>query len=198
MWRFWLAVLLVGGTAATVSAQPVAPPPAAERWVPGGRAGWVADGQGGCWVWAGGLEAGSTDITANWSGACSKGPAEGGGRSVVQWQVAGRQREMIYQGVLQAGKAAGAGQLDVTEAGELVSRETGEYQNDWLVRGRLELPRAGLVYEGGWRLGQPHGQGELRAGGEVISGSWENGCLQYKGAWLAFTRPAEQCEGQAT
>jgi hypothetical protein len=105
---------------------------------------------------------------------------------------------MIYQGALRAGKAEGRGALDVTEDGELVSREVGTYHDDRLVQGRLELPRANLVFEGSWHLGQPHGPGELRVGGEVIQGNWENGCLQRKDSWVSFTRPAEQCEGQAT
>ena len=179
-------------------AQPVGEPPAAERLVPGGRSGWVADGKGGCWLWAGGIEAGATGVTGSWSAGCPNGPAEGAGRSVVQWHVRGRQREMIYEGPLLRGKAEGKGRLDVTENGELVSREVGTYRDDRLVQGRLELPRANLVYEGAWNLGQPHGQGELRVGGQVISGLWENGCLHRGDSWVSFTRPAEQCEGQAT
>ena len=179
-------------------AQPVAEPPVAQRLVPGGRAGWVADGKGGCWVWAGGIEAGATGIIASWSAGCPNGPAVGTGRSVVEWQVRGHRREMIYEGPLVAGKAEGRGQLDVTEDGELVSREIGTYRDDRLVQGRLELPRANLVFEGSWHLGQPHGPGELRVGGEVMRGNWENGCLQRKDSWVSFTRPAEQCEGQAT
>jgi hypothetical protein len=179
-------------------AQPLAEPPAAERLVPGGRAGWVSDGKGGCWLWAGGLEAGSSDITGSWSGDCPNGPAEGTGRSVVRWQVAGRMREMIWEGPLQNGKAEGQGTLIVTEDGEVVSRERGRYHLDRLVQGRLELPRAGLVYEGGWDLGHPHGEGELRLNNEVIRGQWEHGCLRRKDAWISFTRSPDQCEGQAT
>ncbi len=200
MRSFWMALLLAAAPAAAqvALAQPVAEPPAAQRVVPGGRAGWVADGRGGCWVWAGGLEAGASNLTASWSAGCPQGPAEGTGRSVVEWQVRGQRREMIYEGRLASGKAAGPGRLDVTEDGELVSREVGEYHDDRLVRGRLELPRLGLVYEGGWHLGQPHGEGELRSGGEVFRGAWEMGCLRRGDAWISFTRPPEQCEGQAT
>ncbi len=179
-------------------AQSLPEPPAAERLVPGGRAGWVADGHGGCWLWAGGIEAGATGIVGRWSGKCPGGPAEGSGHSTVAWQVRGQRREMIYDGPLHLGKAEGEGRLDVTANGELVSREVGTYHDDRLVQGRLELPRANLVYEGAWRLGQPHGQGELRVGDEVMSGMWENGCLRRGDSWVAFTRPAEQCEGQST
>ncbi len=196
MRRFWLLVLPLLATAAL--AQPVGEPPQAQRMVAGGRAGWVADGRGGCWVWAGGIEFGSTGIAASWSGPCPNGPAEGTGRSIVDWQVNGRRRQMVYQGPLQGGKANGQGQLDVTEDGQLSSREVGEYRDDRLVRGRLELPRAGIIYDGGWWLGHPHGQGELRLGGEVVQGEWENGCIRHKGNWVSFTRPPEQCEGQAT
>jgi hypothetical protein len=196
MRRLLLAACLLFAPA--VVAQPVAQPPAAERLVPGGRAGWVADGKGGCWIWAGGIETGATDIIGRWSGGCPGGPAEGTGRSTVEWQVHAARREMVYEGPLHLGKAEGQGRLDVTENGELVSRETGTYHEDRLVQGRLELPRANLVFEGSWRFGQPHGQGELRVGSEVMSGIWENGCLQRNGSWVAFTRPAEQCEGQST
>jgi hypothetical protein len=196
MRRLLLATCLLLAPAAM--AQPVGEPPAAQRLVPGGRAGWVADGKGGCWIWAGGIEAGATGIVGRWSAGCPQGPAEGTGRSVVEWRVREHRREMIYQGALRAGKAEGRGALDVTEDGELVSREVGTYHDDRLVQGRLELPRANLVFEGSWHLGQPHGPGELRVGGEVIQGNWENGCLQRKDSWVSFTRPAEQCEGQAT
>jgi hypothetical protein len=158
----------------------------------------VADGKGGCWLWAGGLEAGSVGINGRWSGRCPNGPAEGNGRSVVSWQVAGRQREMVWEGPLHNGKAEGEGTLVVSEDGEVVSREHGRYHEDRLVQGRLELPRQGLVYEGGWNLGHPNGEGELRVGGEVIRGKWENGCLKRKNAWISFTRQPEQCEGEST
>ena len=178
-------------------AQGLPDPPAAERVVPGGRAGWVSDGHGGCWLWAGGLEAGASGIAGTWTGPCPNGPAEGEGRSVIGWQVGGRQRQMVWEGPLRGGKAEGRGSLVVSEDGQVITRETGEYRDDRLVNGRLEIPRTGLVYEGGWAMGQPNGQGELRLGGQVLRGAWENGCLKVKGRWVSFTRPPEQCEGQA-
>lgn len=190
-----IAMLLLGAGPALAQGRPE--PPAAERLVPGGRAGWVTTAKG-CWLWAGGLERSSTDIAAEWSGACPNGPAEGTGRSVVRWRVGERQREMVWQGPLRNGKAEGRGTLVVTEDGQVQSRETGEYHEDRLVNGRLELPRQGIVYQGGWRLGHPDGPGELRAEGQVFRGNWENGCLLDKGRWIAFTRQPDQCQGQAT
>jgi hypothetical protein len=192
-----LALLLLA-LAAPAMAQPVPAPPAGEMLVPGGRAGWVTDGQGGCWVWAAGIEAGATGLTATWSAGCPRGPAEGSGRSVVRWQVAGQQLEMVWNGPLVAGKAEGRGTLVVTENGQLRSREEGEYRDDRLAQGRLEVPRHGIVYEGGWRFNHPHGQGTLRAEGQVISGVWEHGCLRRKGRLYSFTRAVESCEGQDT
>lgn len=191
-----LALLLA--LAAPAMAQPAPQPPAAELMVPGGRAGWVTDGKGGCWVWAGGIEAGATDLTASWTGACPNGPAEGTGRSTVRWRLDGQQREMVWNGPLHLGKAEGRGTLVVSADGEVQSREEGEYHDDRLVTGRLDLPRRGIVYEGGWRFSHPHGQGTLRAEGQVLTGQWENGCLRRKGRWHAFTRPVETCEGQNT
>ncbi|WP_431272757.1 hypothetical protein [Dankookia sp. P2] len=60
-----------------------APPPEAERAVPGGRDGFVSDGAGGCWLWVGGLSAETRDLTATWTGPCPEGPAEGEGRAVT-------------------------------------------------------------------------------------------------------------------
>ncbi len=173
-------------------------PPAAEWVVPGGRAGWVSDGQGGCWLWAGGLGAGASSITGSWTGPCPNGPAEGEGRSVIRWQIGGQQHEMVWQGPLRAGKAEGRGTLVSTEDGEVVTLEQGEYHDDYLVNGRLEFMGSGLVYDGGWRQGHPQGEGTLRLEGQLIQGHWEHGCLRRKGRWIAFTRPPEQCEGQPT
>jgi len=173
-------------------------PPAAERVVPGGRAGWATDGKGGCWLWVGGIESGASDVTASWSGPCPEGPAEGTARSDIRWRVGGQDRGMIYEGPLVRGKAEGRGKLLTTEGGEVVGTEEGVYRDDHLVEGRLELPRHGLVFEGRMRVGQPHGHGRLTLNGRVFEGEWQNGCLEVQGRFIAFTRPAESCEGQNT
>ncbi|MCO6417760.1 hypothetical protein JYK14_16555 [Siccirubricoccus sp. KC 17139] len=175
-----------------------ADPPPEERVVPGGRSGWATDGAGGCWLWVGGLPGGASDIRASWSGPCPSGPAEGTGRSLITWRVGGQDRSMAYEGPLVHGKAEGRGKLNHYEGGELTVVEEGEYRNDHLVEGRLEIQRQGLTYEGRMRAGHPHGQGRLTLRGQVFEGEWENGCLPFRGAWVAFTRPAASCQGQDT
>jgi hypothetical protein len=173
-------------------------PPATERVVPGGRAGWATDGAGGCWLWVGGIEAGASDVTARWSGPCPDGPAEGTARSEIRWRVGGQDRGMIYEGPLVNGKAEGHGKLSTTEAGQVIAVEEGFYHDDHLVEGRLEMPRLDLIFEGRMRIGQPHGRGKLILRGQVFEGDWQNGCLEVNGRFIAFTRPVASCEGQNT
>jgi hypothetical protein len=173
-------------------------PPAADRVVPGGKAGWATDGAGGCWVWVGGIEAGASDVTARWSGSCPEGPAEGTGRSDIRWRVGGQDRSMEYEGTLVRGKAEGSGRLTTKEAGQVIAVEEGEYRNDHLAKGRVEMLRLGLVFEGGMRAGQPQGPGRLTLRGQVFEGEWQNGCLELQGRWIAFTRPAGSCQGEDT
>lgn len=174
------------------------PPPEAERVVPGGRDGFVADGAGGCWLWVGGLGAGVEGVTGSWTGPCPEGPAEGEGRAVTTWREGGREKQMVYEGVLRRGKAEGTGRLSHYDDGELRVQEEGEYHEDRFVRGRFSVPAAGLVYEGGWFLSGPHGQGRLSIDGKVFEGKWELGCLRAGNAWIAFTRPPKSCDSPAT
>jgi hypothetical protein len=180
----------------TAAAAP--PPPEEQRMVPGGRAGFVTDGAGGCWVWAGGIPAGSEAIMASWTGPCPEGPADGDGRSVISWKVSGRERQMIYEGPLSGGKAQGRGTLTHYDDGQVTAVEDGEFRDDYFARGRIEIRRNGLVYEGEWRRTQPHGHGRVTLNGQTFEGEWENGCLRTKDGWLSFTRPAEDCEGRPT
>jgi hypothetical protein len=174
------------------------PPPEAERLVPGGRSGFVTDGAGGCWVWVGGIPFGVEGLTATWSGPCPHGPAEGEGRAETRWREAGEGRAMIYEGPLLRGKAEGPGKLTHYRAGEVTVVETGNYRDDRFTGGRFEVPRRGLVYDGGWGATGPEGQGTLSVDGRRFEGIWEAGCLRGPGGWLSFTRPAEECEGSAT
>jgi hypothetical protein len=190
------ALLAVGALMLGVAA--AGPPPEAERMVPGGRAGFVDDGQGGCWVWVGGLLRTAQATSARWSGACPDGPAEGEGRSNITWREGARERAMVFEGTLRRGKAEGPGALTHYENGQVTAREEGQYRNDRFVQGRFELPRAGLVYEGGWGLGGPAGPGRLQLRGQSFEGNWEGGCLRTKEGWISITRPAAQCEGSAT
>ncbi|MEN0073278.1 MAG: hypothetical protein AAGC69_02785 [Paracraurococcus sp.] len=174
------------------------PPPEAERAVPGGRAGFIADNAGGCWLWVGGLPANAEGLVGSWTGPCPKGPAEGEGRAVTTWREAGREKQMVYEGALQAGKAEGQGRLSHYEAGRLVVQEEGAYHEDRFTGGRFIIPGAGLIYEGGWFLSGPHGEGRLEVDGKVFEGKWELGCLRNGNAWIAFTRPPKTCDSPAT
>jgi hypothetical protein len=182
-----LAAALVLGVAA-------GPPPEAERVVPGGRSGFTDDGGQGCWIWIGGLPRNATEIRARWSGACPEGPAEGEGRSEMLWREGATQRSMVYEGMLRRGKAEGQGTLTHVENGRTTVIERGEYRNDHFVQGRIEFLRNGLVYEGGWSISGPQGPGRLELRGQVFEGNWEGGCLRTKEGWVAFTRPAAECD----
>ena len=105
---------------------------------------------------------------------------------------------MVYDGPLRRGKAEGRGRLSHYEAGKLVVQEEGEYREDRFTGGVFTIPGADLVYEGGWFLDGPHGEGRLTLNGQVFEGKWEMGCLNTGRAWIAFTRPPRSCEGSNT
>lgn len=172
------------------------PPPEAERMVPGGRSGFVSDGAGGCWLWAGGIRADAENVTATWTGPCPEGPAEGEGRGEIRWQEGGLERAMIYEGALRRGKSEGAGRLTITAGKQTRLVQEGMFRDDLFVSGRVEIPAAGIVYEGGWSHAHPQGRGRLSLRGRVIEGEWQRGCLRGPQGWIAFTRPARECEGR--
>ncbi len=194
-----LALTLTAALAMPALAQTPPAPPEAERMIAGQRDGYLVDSQNGCWVWTGGISRSSTDLAVRWSGSCPEGPATGRGRAITSWREAGQLREMVFEGTLQRGKAEGYGTLAHLEDGEAVVLESGEYRNDYLVQGRLEIPRNNLVYEGGLMRGQPHGEGQLTVQGRQFRGTWQNGCLEVSpGDYLAFTRPADSCAAAPT
>ncbi|MEO3472150.1 hypothetical protein AAFN86_09810 [Roseomonas sp. CAU 1739] len=174
------------------------PPPDAERLVPGGRGGFVSDGAEGCWLWASGIGGQAVDLTASWTGPCPDGPAEGEGRGVVTWREDGRERAMIYEGAMRRGKNEGAGRLTITAGKEVRVMQQGTFRDDHFVSGRVEIPAAGIVYDGGWLMSHPNGRGRLVLRGRVIEGNWTNGCLRGPQGWFAFTRPAQECNGLDT
>jgi hypothetical protein len=174
------------------------PPPEDQRMVPGGRGGFVSDGAGGCWLWASGIRAGVTNLTAAWSGPCPEGPAEGEGRAEVRWTEDGVERAMIYEGAIRRGKNEGEGVLTLLAGKEIRLRQTGLFRDDYFVSGRVEIPTAGIVYEGGWARSLPHGRGRLSARGRVHEGDWVRGCLRTDEGWIAFGRPVGECQGRDT
>ncbi|MBR0653084.1 hypothetical protein GXW78_25740 [Roseomonas terrae] len=174
------------------------PPPEEERMVPGGRGGFVSDGAGGCWLWASGIRAGVTDLTASWTGPCPEGPAEGEGRATVTWHEDGNERSMIYEGPLRRGKNEGVGRLTISTGKQVRVMQEGTFRDDHFVSGRVEIPAAGIVYEGGWSMAHPNGRGRLVTRGRVIEGNWVNGCLRGPQGWFAFTRPPQECNGMDT
>jgi hypothetical protein len=174
------------------------PPPEDQRMVPGGRGGFVNDGGAGCWLWASGIRAGISNLTASWTGPCPEGPAEGEGRAEVRWTEDGVERAMIYEGPIRRGKNEGEGVLTLLAGKEIRLRQTGLFRDDFFVRGRVEIPPAGIVYEGGWLRSLPNGQGRLSARGRVVEGDWVSGCLRTPQGWFAFGRPVTECEGRDT
>ncbi|MGG5820648.1 hypothetical protein [Falsiroseomonas sp. HW251] len=170
-------------------------PPEAQTLGPGRSEGFVVDAEKGCWLWMSGFGADVSELAVRWSGTCPNGPAEGQGRSVLTWRERGEPREMVFDGMLRGGKAQGRGRLANFRDGEPIALEEGEYVDDYLVQGRIELPGAGLVYEGSVQRGRPNGKGRLTLRGQTIEGEWVQGCLQLRGgAWLAFGRSAESCQ----
>ena len=172
-----------------------APPPENERFVPGGRAGFVADGAGGCWVWVGGISRDAETVIGTWTGSCPNGPAEGDGRVTVRWRENGQDHAMVYDGPVRRGQNEGQGRLQRITNGRIIATEDGIFRNDRFVSGRVEIPAAGIVYEGGWGVGGPAGQGRLDYSGRRFEGVWDSGCLREGEAWISFTRPVQECAG---
>ena len=172
-------------------------PPEGQLLRPGAREGYVVDPSNGCWAWMSGMRPETTDLRYTWTGRCPEGRAEGPGRSTLTWREGAMERQMIHEGTLERGKAVGRGTLAHMEDGEATVLESGEFADDMLVQGRIEVPRSGLVYEGAVTRGQPNGRGRLVVQGRAFEGEWRLGCLQVgPDLWLAFGRPAESCRTQ--
>lgn len=192
-----ILALLAAGLPALAQRPPA--PPEEQLLRPGGREGYAVDQSNGCWAWMSGFPPGAQDFTFQWSGICPNGRAEGPGRSVLTWREAGIERQMIHEGTLRDGKTTGPGTLAHLENGEAVVLESGTFENDLLVSGRIEIPATGLVYEGAVRRGRPHGRGRMTFEGQSFEGVWNLGCLQLPGdRWIAFGRPAASCREQSS
>lgn len=189
----------IAAAALALLAAAAGPPPEQERMVPGERAGFVADGAGGCWVWAGGIRAGAEAVRATWTGPCPAGPAEGRGRAEIHWREGDRERAMVFDGTLQRGRAEGQGRFTSYIGKDAMLIQEGRFHEDLFVEGRVRMPFAELDYYGGWLLGHPNGQGRAVIGGRrVLEGRWVNGCLRTPRGWTSFTRDPRECEGRDT
>jgi hypothetical protein len=133
----------------------------------GARAGtWVTDDKSGCQVWDPNPQ---IDEAVIWSGACSKGRAEGPGS--VQW-LKGKTVTETDKGEWRDGKQVGKG---------VQTWSTGSYEGDLSggePNGRGVLMLQKLRYEGEFRDGKPNGVGTLTQGSETVDGTWKDGCLQ--------------------
>lgn len=123
---------------AMTAPRPAAPPaPAA----PGG-AGWLVDAANGCWLWT---HAAPPGVTASWTGACPRGPAEGPGEARFAWTQDGAARATTVTGNFRRGRIEGEGTA-VAPGGE---RYTGGFRDGrGNGRGRILFPN-GNTYEGG-------------------------------------------------
>lgn len=194
MRRLRLAMLPVLALLAGAAGYP--DPPEAERYAPGRRSGLVNDGAGGCWLQVGGMNEGISDMRATWTGGCVNSMADGEGRSNITWRDGGQPRAMVYEGILRRGRAEGRGRLTHYRGREVIAIEEGEYRDDHLVNGRYEVPGR-LVYQGGWGMQGPQGQGALTIEGRRFEGMWQAGCLRVEKTnnWISFTRAPQECEG---
>jgi hypothetical protein len=168
--------------------------PEDELFRPGRRAGLVNDGGSGCHVWVGGMTPDVEAMRATWTGQCADGRGDGKGRSVMSWRVAGQARSMVFDGILRAGRAEGRGRLTHHRGDAVIAIEDGEFRDDRFVSGRFEIPGQ-VVYEGGWGLQGPEGQGMATIQGRRFQGQWQGGCLREGNRWISFTRSARDCEG---
>jgi len=131
------------------------------------RAGaWVADAESGCQVWNPNPQLGETVV---WSGSCANGRAEGSG--TVRWSKDGAPSE-TDEGEWRDGRQIDKGRQ---------SWSTGRYEGEILdgePNGQGILTLQKIRYEGVFRNGKPNGVGTLIAGGQTVTGTWKDGCLQ--------------------
>ena len=131
------------------------------------RAGeWAVDGKSGCQLWDPNPQ---LEETVAWSGACTNGRAEGQG--IARWSKGDTTIE-TDDGEWRDGRQAGKGTQ--TWPGGHYEGELADGEPNGM--GVLTLQK--LRYEGEFRYGKPNGLGALTAGGEIVRGTWKDGCLQ--------------------
>jgi len=128
----------------------------------------IADARTGCKVWNPNPQ---LDEAVAWSGSCDNGRAEGHG--IVRWLRGGTAVE-TDEGEWRDGRQIGKGTQ---------SWDSGRYDGE-LADGEPEgtgvLTLKTVRFEGQFQHGKPNGSGTLTVGGEVVSGTWKDGCLQGK------------------
>jgi hypothetical protein len=122
--------------------------------------------------------------TANWSGACVNGLAQGPGR--LQWINNGKSTEQDA-GVWNEGRQSGHGSQDWFSG-----RYDGEISNGE-PEGRGVLTLRTARYEGEFRNGKPNGTGSVTSLQGVFTGTWKDGCLVGDQRRIAFAVPSSEC-----
>jgi hypothetical protein len=142
---------------------------------------WIADAKSGCQVWDPNPQ---LEETVTWTGACANGHADGFG--TVQWLKSGVRIE-ANEGQWRDGRQTGKG-AQIWPSG----RFDGEIA-DGLPNGEGILTLQKLRYEGQFRDGRPNGIGTLTMGGEILVGTWKDGCLVGGQRKAAIGIPLSDC-----
>jgi hypothetical protein len=143
---------------------------------------FIADSGSGCRIWDPHPLAGET---ANWSGDCVQGMAQGAG--TVLWSRDGKPFEKD-EGSWDQGRQSGRGTQDWRSGryeGELIGGEPSG-------KGVMMLQTS--RYEGEFRNGKPNGEGAATNLEGVFKGHWEEGCLVGDKRRIAFGVPSSTCQ----
>jgi hypothetical protein len=142
---------------------------------------FVADVKSGCKVWNPHPQPGET---AEWSGACVNGLAQGHG--ILQWLSHNKPSEKD-EGEWVEGRQFGRGSQDWTSGrydGELVN---GEPEGHGVLALRI------ASYQGEFSHGKPNGVGTITGLEGVVTGTWKDGCLVGDKRRIAFAVPSSAC-----
>ena len=144
-------------------------------------AGEWAVAEGGCKVWNPNPAPGET---ANWTGACKEGFAEGAG--VLEWRRGGKPYERD-EGNWRAGRQTGQGAQ---------SWPGGEFKGqlaESMPGGQGVLTLGEARYEGAFLNGKPNGRGVLTNASGVFDGAWRDGCFNDGKRRAAFGVSLQSC-----
>lgn len=129
----------------------------------------------GCTIWHHSA-ARRADATAEWTGSCREGKAEGDGTLTMRWQAEGAEQWARSTGTVAGGRFVGRQVFDnsfgTRMEGDLDGRATVTVRN-------------GLRYEGELREGLFHGRGTaVLPNGDRYEGTWENGRPHGRGVYV--------------